>query len=432
MKSIIIPVLALCCASAFSQSVTREDKSETIRKLGTTLSEKYYSEKEGRRLQAFLTKQSKNGSYDKISDGPAFASTLTQQLQSQVADRHLRVEYHAQMLPPDNRTEIMSIPEPEKKGYANMLRNTNYAVRKVEVLRGNIGYVDFEAFVDPEFASDTYAGLMAYLSHTEALIVDLRHCGGSRSPEAVPFLLSYFFDKPVKLEEIFWRKRNGTTVAWTSSAVPGRKYLNKPVYVLTSRNTFSGAEAFVAGMKKYKRATIIGQTTGGGSHPGGMVRLSDHFQAYISTGKIVDDDNAIGDWETGGIQPDIVINTKLALIEAQQLAMKRSASVADEEIWKNALLQWSDELEHQKPVFKNVTLKLARHQDAKEVRIAGTFNDWTSAAMQKQGNTWIASVESEAGKQRYKFIVDGTWIADPDNPNTENSHGNIDSVIEVN
>ncbi|MBD3582690.1 S41 family peptidase [Flavobacterium selenitireducens] len=432
MKSIIITALALCCFPVFPQSVGRDEKSETIRKLGTTLSEKYYSESEGKRLHAFLAKQSKNGAYDKIGDGQAFASILTRQLQSQVADRHLRVEYSQTVLPADNRTEIMSLPEQEKQGYANMLRHTNYAIRKVEVLTGNVGYIDFEAFVDPEFASTTYAGMMAYLSHTEALIIDLRHCGGSRSPEAVPFLLSYFFSKPVKLEEIFWRKKNGTTVSWTSAAVPGRKYLDKPVFVLTSRNTFSGAEAFVAGMKKYKRATIIGQTTGGGSHPGGIVRLSDHFQAYISVGKIVGDENAVSDWETHGIAPDIAIKTKLALIEARQLAMRTIASKSDEEIWKNALLQWCGELEKTKPTFKKVTLELANHHDAKEVRVAGTFNDWTSEAMQKTAKGWVVDLESETGRQRYKFIVDGKWIVDPDNRETEISHGNVDSVVEVN
>jgi|GEM_PF-1353255 len=433
MKSIIAIAAAICIGSLSSNAQTfgHLQKEQVINALGQKLANDYYSEKEGKRLRDFLQNQSKKRVYDKISDGPAFASALTQHLQDQAKDRHLRVEFSPDVLPPDNRTEIMSIPESEKKDYGNMLRRTNYGIRKVEVLRGNIGYIDFEAFTDPEFASDTYVGMMQYLSHTEALIIDLRHCGGSRSPHAVPFLLSYFFSEPVKLEEIYWRKADAVTQSWTSAVVPGEKYLNKPVYVLTSNNTFSGAEAIVAALKKYKRATIIGQNTGGGSHPGGIVRLSDHFQAYISVGKIAGGEHSIGDWETDGIRPDIAINTKLALIEAQQLAMKNSITATDEEIWKNALAQWSAELEAQKPVFKTVRFELTGSAKAKEVQVAGTFSEWAPVRMEKVGENWIASVECETGKQRYKYIVDGKWILDPDNAITESHDGNTDSIMSI-
>ncbi|NUY81237.1 hypothetical protein HUK80_10050 [Flavobacterium sp. MAH-1] len=434
MKRIILTGIAMLCLGVTAQTpITESDKKETLAKLGRTLNEKYYSAELGKQLNTYLDKRTKSGAYDHILSGEHFASQLTSELQQQVNDKHIRVEYHPETLPPDDRAEIMSIPESEKVGYGNMLRHINYGIRKVEVLRGNIGYIDFESFVDPEFASETYVGMMAYLSHTEALIIDLRQCGGSYSPKAVPFLMSYFFNDPVKLEETYWRKTNSTTQAWTAAVVPGQKYLNKPIYVLTSHATFSGAEAFVNGMKKYKRATIIGQPTGGGSHAGGIVRLSDHFQAYISVGKIIaNNEHDLSDWESQGITPDVVVNTKLALNLAQQLAMKNSIATTDEDVWRNALQQWIKEVEDEKPVLKTVTFELKGFNQAKEVKLAGTFNDWTQTGMQKLKKGWSATVESETGKQRYKFIVDGKWIVDPDNPDTVNIQGNTDSVIEVN
>jgi 1,4-alpha-glucan branching enzyme len=68
--------------------------------------------------------------------------------------------------------------------------------------------------------------------------------------------------------------------------------------------------------------------------------------------------------------------------------------------------------------------------DAKEVYLAGDFNDWTSNALKltRLGDAWVFNVHLSVGKHLYKFIVDGHWIRDPDNPlwegrglNSENS-----------
>ena len=47
----------------------------------------------------------------------------------------------------------------------------------------------------------------------------------------------------------------------------GSRFVDQPVYVLTSHETFSGAEEFTFDLKTQNRATIVGETTGGGAHP---------------------------------------------------------------------------------------------------------------------------------------------------------------------
>lgn len=80
------------------------------------------------------------------------------------------------------------------------------------------------------------------------------------------------------------------------------------------------------------------------------------------------------------------------------------------------------------------TFKLSGHANATEVYLAGTFNDWdtSSIPMEKIGDDWQICMDLAGGKHHYKFIVDGTWITDPDNDIREyDSHGNLNSVIMI-
>jgi hypothetical protein len=78
-----------------------------------------------------------------------------------------------------------------------------------------------------------------------------------------------------------------------------------------------------------------------------------------------------------------------------------------------------------------VTFNLTGYQDAKEVFLAGSFNNWheKKTQMSRSGNGWTATVSLFGGKQTYKYIIDGKWITDPANPIVEDDgHGNKNSV----
>ncbi|MBG6131821.1 hypothetical protein IWQ47_003437 [Aquimarina sp. EL_43] len=72
--------------------------------------------------------------------------------------------------------------------------------------------------------------------------------------------------------------------------------------------------------------------------------------------------------------------------------------------------------------------------NAKQVIISGSFNDWSKKKyrMTRTKKGWIDTLMLSGGKHQYKFIVDGKWIIDPDNPVKEyDFHGNINSVCMV-
>ena len=78
-----------------------------------------------------------------------------------------------------------------------------------------------------------------------------------------------------------------------------------------------------------------------------------------------------------------------------------------------------------------VTFTLKGYPDAKEVILAGSFNNWNThkQKMIRVGDAWTATISVFGGKQTYKFIIDGKWITDPDNPIVEDDgQGNKNSV----
>jgi retinol-binding protein 3 len=111
------------------------------------------------------------------------------------------------------------------------------------------------------------------------------------------------------------RKENSSTQFWTSSYVPGRKFIGKPVYILTSKMTFSAAEDLSYALKNLKRATLIGETTGGGAHPIEPRRIDDHFSIIVPSARSISPITKT-DWEGTGVEPDVKVPAAEALTEA--------------------------------------------------------------------------------------------------------------------
>lgn len=81
-------------------------------------------------------------------------------------------------------------------------------------------------------------------------------------------------------------------------------------------------------------------------------------------------------------------------------------------------------------VEPNYTFFLKGYSNAREVRVAGSFNDWQGYIMRKTSDGWAIDIYLIPGKTLYKFIVDGNWILDPGNKYWEqNEYGTGNSVL---
>jgi len=264
--------------------------------------------------------------YDAITSPQEFAQTLTTHLQDVSRDKHLRILFNADGLP-----QRSGPPTPEER--ARQLadeRRRNFGFERVERLGGNVGYIDLRGFSGTPEARGAAVAAMNFVADTDALIVDLRQNGGG-SPFMIGILSSYLFDEVVHLNDFYIRETDTTREFFTSADVEGRRYgTSKPVYVLVSNRTFSAAEEFTYNLKNLKRATIVGETTGGGAHPGGVRRITDHFGIWLPNGRAINPITKTN-WEGTGIDPHISVEAARALGAAHLDALKTLLEAAGDD-----------------------------------------------------------------------------------------------------
>jgi retinol-binding protein 3 len=284
--------------------------------INAELEEFYIDVALAKQMRDALERHSKAGEYESITDGDAFAAQLTKDLRAVSHDRHLNVAFSP-----------FKVPEPQTPSADDTARmregmkRSNCTFEKVEVLSGNIGYVKFNAFMNPDICAPTVVAAMGFLANTDSVIFDLRDNGGG-DPAMVTFIASYLFDKPTHLNDLYNRKEDSTHQFWTLSYVPGERLAKQSVFVLTSKRTFSGAEEFTYDLKNQKRATVVGETTGGGAHPVTGHVVADYFMVGVPFAKAVNPVSKTN-WEGTGVEPDVKVSAAEALATAVKLAAEK-------------------------------------------------------------------------------------------------------------
>jgi C-terminal processing protease CtpA/Prc len=269
-------------------------------------------------MEAAIRARAGSGAYDEIATLERLCEQLTEDLQAVSHDQHLRILYQPEPVPEDEPDH----PTPEQlEEFRYAMSLLNFGFERVERLPGNIGYLDLRGFCPANIGGEAAVAAMNLLAHTGALIVDLRQNGGG-DPAMIALITSYLVDRMTNLNNMYWRDGDRTQQFWTLPYVPGRRYgANKPVYVLTSNRTFSGAEEFAYNLKNLKRATIIGEVTGGGAHPVGGFAITPHVGAHIPVGRAINPISGTN-WEGTGVTPDIAVPQEDALRTAQILALR--------------------------------------------------------------------------------------------------------------
>lgn len=278
----------------------------------------------------------RSGKYDRIGRPEEFAASVTDDLMSVHKDRHLSVRFNPGWVKNERgRKELDAdaIRLQERRD-----RTTNYGFNEIKILPGNIGYLKLNGFSYDTKAQDAAVGAMAFLAGVDALIIDLRSNGGG-SPEMVQFLCSYFLDNPRRhLNSFSYKDRDRLTQYWTYTYLPGKRLDKIGLYLLTSGQTFSAAEEFAYNLKNLERATVIGETTGGGAHDNKFVVLTDHFYMSLPFARAVNPVTK-ANWEEVGVEPDIKVSRDKALETALVLASKRLAEQEKDPGFK-AYYQW--------------------------------------------------------------------------------------------
>ncbi|NHJ05571.1 MAG: hypothetical protein EAX90_12155 [Candidatus Heimdallarchaeota archaeon] len=296
-------------------------KLRVIEEVCKLLEERYICPEKAIKMREILLEKFHEGHYDNIEKNGEFASEIDKTLKEISEDKHLFLLFEKELL--ENEMIRKGNNEEEKQKLENKLientKQTNFGFLKLEILNGNIGYLDLRAFHNSNESFETAIAAMNFLSNANSVIIDLRNNGGGEA-EMVQLLSSYFLKMGSQLNYIIRRYENTTDQYWTLPYVPGKRMLNKKLFLITSANTFSAAEDFIYALKCQKRVTIVGERTKGGGHPVDFFPILETFLLMLPTGKSY---NPIckDNWEKKGIEPDVSVPAEEAFSKAYILAL---------------------------------------------------------------------------------------------------------------
>ncbi len=323
----IIPVLSFFLATgafADSPALSQDEKTAIVASLNSTLNANYAFPDMAQKIGPALQNQLKTGAYDSAATKDEFAHKLTDDLVKLSGDLHFFVGVDTKWVAEYRATADPALKAKIRAEERARLEETNFGFDEVRRLDGNIGYIRFSYFADPELAYDAAASVMRFVENSDAIIIDLRYNNGGHL-EMAQFLASYFFpaDKDQLLFDYYYNE-DGKRIErgqWVLPGLPGKRMVDKPVYILTGSTSFSAAEWFSYTMKKLGRATLIGERTAGGAHPVARKPVNDDFFVQVPIGQIRDPVDH-GDFEGTGVKPDIESPSIQALPFAHKLALE--------------------------------------------------------------------------------------------------------------
>ncbi|MER7736192.1 S41 family peptidase [Streptomyces erythrochromogenes] len=253
------------------------------------------------------------GAYDGL-DERTLCETVTAHIQEVCPDKHLRLLWaeEPQSLEPEDQ-------DAGKAAFLALLEAENHGVRRVERLEGGVTLVDLRLIATAAEGAAVIGAAMQLAALGSALVLDLRACRGG-SPEGAAMWCSYFFpDDQVHLNDIYERSTGTTRQYWTLAHLPAPRFLDRPVYVLTSAVTFSGGEDVAYTLQAHGRAVVVGETTRGGAHPTDRHAVSEHVVVAVPAARTISTVTG-GNWEGVGVVPDIAVPADQALDAALKAA----------------------------------------------------------------------------------------------------------------
>ncbi|MFD7641433.1 S41 family peptidase [Kitasatospora sp. NPDC059795] len=266
-----------------------------------------------RELADLLRRRSAEGAY-RADSAEELAEPVTADLRSVNGDLHLSLKHHA-------------VPVPRERGEAAMaaMRRRFDAslggVPRVELLDEGVAVLEIAPNMFPlDWSAQALTAGLSLVAPARALILDLRgNTGGD--PSTVAFICGYLLDGRTHLNTLVSRQGEVAEQFWTPPFVPGARYGgSKPLYVLTSADTFSAGEELAYDLQQLGRAVIVGETTRGGAHPREGWTVHPHLELAVPVARAVNPVSG-ANWEGVGVRPDVPCEAGAALDRALALAV---------------------------------------------------------------------------------------------------------------
>lgn len=320
--------VALCIlwmqySSVRAQQVTSVTESSQrvgiLQQIDSLLERKYVLPDQATEYAASFHGLWRSGVYDSILDPNEFAGRVTADLRDITKDQH--VLFRVVVSSDAGEKAESALHHPVRYYRLRVRENTGFA--KLEWLDGDIGFLELRRFNAFSEAQEMIIAAMRFLSNASALIVDIRENGGGSGD----YLSSYFLRHPTQLTGWYSREDDYLTEFWTLREPGAERQTEVPLFILTSKRTFSAAESFAYDMQVRKRAILVGEPTRGGAHSVDLFKVGSQFEIYIPTARAVNPVTG-ANWEGTGVLPDIVVPATAALDTAIVLARKAGKAFA--------------------------------------------------------------------------------------------------------
>lgn len=326
--------LAAMPVAAFAGDLTPKAAGEVLDQIDKGL-DSYFFQDTAKAAKASL--RAHRADYLKLDTRDAFAKAVSADLYSTTHDLHMKVAVQSL-----DASQGAAISDAQEELIDQRLA---YGLNSIRRLPGNIGYLKLSYLEQGPEGAVLIDSAMRLLKNTDALIIDLRANGGGggSSDEEI---LGHLSRSPIPMAKITWRNADGSLSVdqrRPASPIGGPLYPDKPVYILTARRTFSAAEALAYDLKASGRATLIGETTGGGANPANRaVPLSYGFRIFIPNGH-VEHPITHTNWEGVGVAPDVAVAAGDALVTAYAKALSvAKPTIATPKLEKERLEAISD------------------------------------------------------------------------------------------
>jgi C-terminal processing protease CtpA/Prc len=303
--------------------INRQDKEKLIKKISKLLEEKYVIPEVGKKCAKDILLALTSNAYDYLTGATEFAEKLTADLQRITNDKHVKFRLIEASDLGESREGSLHHPV----RLFRLMQKENLGFTRFDWIEGDIGYLEIRRFYSPSEAREMVIAAMNFVAGADAIIIDLRENQGGAG-ELLPFFCSYFFEKSTQLSSYYSREDDFTREFWTLNNFPDRRLIDVPLFLLTSKKTFSAAEMFAYDLKVRQRAVLIGDSTGGGAHSVDLFKIDDRFEIYISTSRAIHPLTK-SNWEGIGVIPDIIVPSEMAYDTAIVLARKAARSHAE-------------------------------------------------------------------------------------------------------
>ncbi|UCC74131.1 MAG: tetratricopeptide repeat protein [Gemmatimonadota bacterium] len=295
-------------------------RHEVLERIDSLIESKYVlPDRAGEYAEGFRSRYA-SGAYDSYTDPGRFAEKVTADLIEITGDSH----FYFRVIEASDLGESTESSLHHPVRLSQLGKRENLGFFRLEWLEGNVGYLDLRRFYPISESKEMVDAAMSFLSGANAIIIDVRENRGGAG-ESLPYICSHFLPYPTQLTSWYSRENDFLKEYWTSEEIAGDRRTDVPLFLLTSERTFSAAEMFAYDLQVRTRATLVGESTGGGAHSVDLYQIDDQFEIYIPTARAINPVTS-GNWEGTGIVPDLVVPSEAAFDTAVHLARAAAES----------------------------------------------------------------------------------------------------------